>query len=156
MNQIEIAQFEQESPIKKISRLHRLNLNNMAKPMAEIGMARGTLPFLMEVLCCDGLIQQDISQALSIDPAATARALQQLEKLGFIERKENKDNRRQKCVYLTDKTRNIQNGILHILEEHRKKLFDGFTEDEKRAFLNMLDRMIHNICNTMGPENESV
>ncbi len=115
--------------------------------MAEIGLARGTLPFLMEVLCCDGLIQQDITQALSIDPAATARALQQLEQSGFVNRTENKYNRRQKCVYSTDKTKDIKDRILEILEGQRDKLFDGFSEKEKTAFLNMLDRMILNMCN---------
>ncbi len=147
MNQTEIAKFEQKSPIKKISRLHRLNFNSLTKPLAEIGMARGTLPFLMEVLCCDGVIQQDITQALSIDPAATARALQQLENRGFVNRKENKDNRRQKCVYATDKTKDIQGGILEILEKNKKQLFKGFTEKEETEFLNMLDRMINNMRN---------
>lgn len=147
MNQQEIVKFEQQSPIKKISRLHRLNLNRLAKPMAEIEMARGTLPFLMEVLCCEGLIQKDISQALSIDPAATARAIQQLEKTGFVKRQENKDNRRQKCVYSTGKTREIQDRIIHILEEQKKLLFDGFTDEEKITFLDMLDRMLDNMDN---------
>lgn len=147
MIQPEIAKSEQESAIKKISRLNRLNANSLSKHLAELGIARGTLPFLMEVLCRDGVIQQEITQALSIDPAATARALQQLEKSGFINRRENKDNRRQKCVYSTDKTREIQGKILEILEAHKTKIFDGFTDKEKNDFLNMLDRMIHNMCN---------
>ncbi len=147
MIQREIAKFEEKSAIKKISRLNRLNSNSLTKPLAEIGIPWGTLPFLMKVLCCDGVIQQEITQALSIDPAATARALQQLEKLGFINRSENKDNRRQKCVYLTDKTREIQGRVLEILEDHQTKIFDGFTDKEKNDFLNRLDRMIHNMFN---------
>ncbi len=146
MIQAEIAKSEQESVIKKLSRLNRLNSNSLTKQLAEIDIARGTLPFLMEVLCRDGIIQQEITQALSIDPAATARALQQLEKSGFINRRENEDNRRQKCVYATDKTRKIQGNILEVIEAHKTKIFDGFTDKEKTACLNMLDRMIHNMC----------
>ena len=127
MTQTEIAKSEKKSVVKKISRLSRLNSNSLTKQLAEIGIARGTLPFLMEVLCRDGIIQQEITQALSIDPAATARALQQLEKSGFINRRENKDNRRQKCVYSTKKTREVQGKILEILQMHNTKLFDGFT-----------------------------
>ncbi|WP_320043968.1 MarR family winged helix-turn-helix transcriptional regulator [uncultured Desulfobacter sp.] len=147
MTQTEIAKSEQKSVVKKISRLNRLNSNSLTKQLAEIGIARGTLPFLMEVLCRDGIIQQEITQALSIDPAATARALQQLEKSGFINRRENKDNRRQKCVYSTKKTREIKGKILEILQVHNTKLFDGFTNKEKNDCLNMLDRMIFNMCN---------
>ena len=95
MSQQEIIQFEQNSPIKKIARIHRLSFNRLTNPLAELGMARGTLPFLMEVLCHDGVIQQDVSRELSIDRAATARSLQQLEESGLITREENENNRRQ-------------------------------------------------------------
>lgn len=154
MDNAEVAIFEQGSPIKKISRLHRLNFNSLTKPLAEIGIVRGTLPFIMEVLRHDGIIQQEITQALSIDPAATARALQQLERMEFVRREENKDNRRQKCVYATDRIRRIQGKILEILDDHKKQLFEGFSENEKIDFLNMLDRMINNIHSKRSINND--
>ncbi len=141
----EIMQFEQNSPSKKIQRLFRLNSNYLAKPLGELGLGRGVMAFLLEVVFCNGIIQQDISRKLTIDRAATARALQQLEENGFITRVENEHNRREKCAYPTQKTSDMYDTIFPILEEHKEKMLSGFTTEERTTLLSMLDRMIANL-----------
>lgn len=134
-----------KSPIRMVSRLNRLNFNFLSGPLADIGIARGTFPFLMEVLNCEGIIQEDISNSLSIDSAATARALQQLEVSGFVERQEDPEDRRRKRVFATDKARGVHDDIAAILGKQMEILFSGFEEHERAQFLNMLDRTIKNM-----------
>nr|WP_321455174.1 MarR family transcriptional regulator [uncultured Cohaesibacter sp.] len=137
--------FERTSPIRKISILHRLNLNFLAAPLQKLGLARGSLPFLMEVLSREQVIQEEITQSLSIDRAATARAMQIMEKDGFIFREDDPKDKRCKRIHPTKKSAEIQSEILTILQQQIDILFDGFSEEEKTLFLNQLDRMIENI-----------
>ena len=145
MVQEKIEEFEQGSPMRKVSMLNRLNLNSLYGPLSEIGITRGTLPFLMEVLCAQGSIQEDISNELAIDKAATARAMRNLEESGFVERRGDPGDRRRKRVYATSKTQSLQKKIMVILKEHKETLFTGFSEEEQLQFLRMLDRMIKNM-----------
>jgi len=140
-----IAQFERTSPLRLLAILNRLNQNSLTGSLAAIGMARGNLPFVMEVLSGEGVIQEDISRSLAIDRAATARALQQLETEGFVERVEDPRDRRQKRVYATERTWAMSADILDILKGRTDLLFSGFDEQEQAQFLSMLDRMIRNM-----------
>ena len=140
-----IRQFEQSSPMRLISRLNRLHQNKLAGRLAAVGIARGNLPFVLEVLFNEGIIQEDISRSLSIDRAATARALQQLEVDGLVVREEDPEDRRRKRVRATDKARRVSTPILTILERQRDILFAGFDDRERALFLEMLNRMTENM-----------
>ena len=107
MDPEKIRQFEPASPMRRMSRLNRLHQNNLAGRLAAVGIARGSLLFVLEVLCNEGIIQEDIPRSLSIDRAATARALQQLEEGGLVAREEGPEDRRRKRVRATDKSRGL-------------------------------------------------
>jgi len=145
MHEESIRRFEQKSPLRLVSKLSRLNMNSLAGPIAGIGIARGTLPFIMEVLCAEGIFQEEISRRLGIDRAATARALSQLEAAGLVERFEDREDKRLKRVFPTAKARELSADLMGILGRQRQALFSGFSEQEQAAFLGMLHRMIDNL-----------
>lgn len=151
MDPEKIRQFEQASPMRMMSRLNRLHQNNLAGRLAAVGIARGSLPFVLEVLCNEGVIQEGISRSLSIDRAATARALLQLEEGGFVVREEDPEDRRRKRVRTTDKTRRLSRSILSILEKQREILFAGFDDREREQLLDMLGRMTENMLEAAAP-----
>lgn len=151
MNPEKIRQFEQESPMRMVSRLNRLHQTSLAGRLSAIGIARGSLPFVIEVLCNEGIIQEDISRNLSIDRAATARALQQLEEEGFVVREEDPKDRRRKRVRATEKARGLSDDVVAILEKHREILFAGFDGREQALFLSMLGRMTENMLRVTAP-----
>ncbi|WP_320170269.1 MarR family transcriptional regulator [Maridesulfovibrio sp.] len=150
MTEDEIIKFEQESPIRMVSKLNRLTLNSLSEPLASVGIARGTLPFLMEVYCREGIIQEDITRILTIDRAATARALRQLEENSLVEREEDSEDRRCKRVYPTDKALEMRDDIMDILKKQREIMFAGFDEKERGQFMDMLDRMVKNTFRAVG------
>lgn len=140
-----IVKFEQDSPGRKLSILHRLSSVYLAGPLSELGIARGSLPFLMKILRCEGIIQEDLTRSLCIDRAATARALQNLEKEGLVSREEDPQDRRKKRVYPAAKIKDLQENIIDILQAHNEALFAGFDEEEQLQLLDMLDRMTSNM-----------
>lgn len=145
MDRDNVKRFEQGSPMRLVSKLNRLNQSSLAGPLAEIGIARGSLPIIMEVLCNEGIIQDDISKSLSLDRAATARTLRHLEENGFVRRTEDPDDRRCKRVHTTGMARDLRGAIVSVLQDQREIFFSGFDERERAQFLHMLERVIENM-----------
>ena len=100
---------------------------------------------MFEVLCREEGIQENITQSLSIDRAATVRALRHLEREGFVERRYSQTDKRKIHFHTTGKTSGLRGRIMDILQQHWKLLFSGFDAEEQSLILEMPDRMIRNM-----------
>ncbi|MBI9112760.1 MarR family winged helix-turn-helix transcriptional regulator [Maridesulfovibrio ferrireducens] len=141
----QIQKFDQNSPGRRLSIIHRLSMTYLSGPLSQIDIGRGKIPFLMKILCNEGIVQEDLTNYLQIDRAATARALQDLEKKGLVYRKEDREDRRRKLVYPTDKAKSLQTNIIGILKNHNEVLFKDFDEKERLLFMGMLNKMVDNL-----------
>lgn len=113
--------------------------------IAELGIQPGQIPFIAELLHYDQPITQDeLSAALVIDKAATARALMALEENGFVTRIVNPQNRRQKLVRVTQKARAIQDDLLHIFQTAGDVITSDFSTEKKEYALEILNQMMTN------------
>lgn len=140
-----IRTFDQGSPGRRLSIIHRLSMAYLSGPLSELGIARGKIPFLMKILSCEGIVQEDLSTYLCIDRSATARALQQLEDEGLVFREEDRLDRRRKKVYPTSRAKLLQGEFVAILKAHNEILFAGFDDEERRMFMDMLNRVVENL-----------
>ena len=145
MNEQQIQLFNQRSPGKRLSMLHRLSQAYMAGPLGGMGITRGKIGFLLAVLKSEGIVQEELTHELFIDRAATARAMQAMEGAGLVRREEDPEDRRRKRVYPTDKARALQPQFLEALNKHNEALFTGLTPEEQDQFLCMLDRLVDNL-----------
>ena len=130
----------------KISQLHRLIQLQTAATFEPLGLGAYQVPFVAELFREEGQTQDQLSARLHIDKAATARALAKLERSGLVVRRVNPANRRQKLIYLTERTRRLQEEVLAPLLQVTEILSQGFSEEEKGQALRLLDRMVSNAC----------
>ncbi len=129
----------------RFAMIHRLGRALAHQGLKAFGLTQAQIPFLMELLHREGpMTQQALSRALVIDPAATARTLEQLEKQGWIRREVNGENRRQKLVFPTDKARDHETKLVKVLSRASQALVSDFSETEKKAVLALLDRIMAN------------
>ena len=113
--------------------------------MLALGVTTAQFPFLAELFHEEKPVTQDeLSKALCIDPAATARALDQLEKKGFVTREVNPENRRQKLVSVTPLARDMKTEFYEVLNNASDALVIGLSGAEKKAALTLLDRIMAN------------
>lgn len=110
-----------------------------------LGLQISQMPFLITLLHSDAAITQDeLSMALVIDKAATARALDQLEQHGLVSRRINPHNRRQKLVSATEKARSLADRLFAILQAANDIFTQGFSQDEIETIHHLLNRMLAN------------
>ena len=125
--------------------LHRLIIALCKRQIMDLGIQASHIPFIASLLnLTEPVTQDELSTALVIDKAATARALDQLERSGFVHRKVNPDNRRQKLVTATPKARDIEETFLSILERSSQEMTKDFSQEELDRLLDLLNRMITN------------
>jgi DNA-binding MarR family transcriptional regulator len=130
------------------AKLHRLMVSFYKQEISDLGIQASQMPFIAELLHYDGPVTQDeLSAALVIDKAATARALYQLEQNGFVSRTVNPENRRQKLVSATEKARSIQTRFYDILQSASDVFTRDFSREDMEQVLGLMNRMI---ANAMG------
>ncbi|OEU68587.1 MAG: MarR family transcriptional regulator [Desulfovibrio sp. S3730MH75] len=128
----------------------RLHKAILADKLNEIGITYGQIGFIMQALRHPGRNQDQISQVVSVDKAATARGIAKLVKNKFLYREENPENRREKLVYPTEKAQGIKEDLHQALQAANQLMMSELSEDEKVLLMSFLRRMIDTGRGSLG------
>lgn len=153
---IDFREKRHESLGFRVSLLFRTNACLLEKRLSTIGIVYGQAPYVIATNENEGQTQDELAARLRVNRAATARHLKAMEKAGLIIRQENPDNRRQKLVYPTEKSKALVEELLTILDDYNAAILTGFSQEEKDTLLSLMDRAIAN-TETMrcdGGDNE--
>jgi DNA-binding MarR family transcriptional regulator len=93
-----------------------------------------------------GVSQEQISEMLKIDKGSVARTIKQFAKEEYITRMVSQEDRRQYCIYPTEKAREIYTKIQGLAVQSESRLVQNFTDIEREILKNLLDKVIGNIC----------
>jgi len=93
----------------------------------------------------DGLTQVALANYLEIEPMTVCRLVDRLEARGFIERIPDPADRRAKLVWLTEKSRSMMDIVREIAFEVYREAFDGFSDTERQALVEGLQRISANL-----------
>jgi len=93
----------------------------------------------------DGINQQEIGNKVSKDKSSITYLINSLVKRGFVQRIENKNDRRNKQIYLTDKGKQIVETVYPWALELYKKAVGEFNENEIKNALLLVKKMITNL-----------
>lgn len=137
---------KKKSLIKAISAIDRYSQTYIGENISKFGIGKGQWSFLTQLLFNeDGLTQEELSYRIHIDKANTARAIKILEDKGYIIRKEDPKDSRKKRVYVTEKSKEIEEEFHQVFKNLNSILSSGFTDEEKEISRKLLFRMLDNI-----------
>jgi len=128
--------------IVETSRLLRLLVEQRLRPY---GMTRAQYATLGKLECQDGQVQNELAEALEVQPIAMVRLVDQLSAEGLVERRPDPQDRRCNRLFITDGGRARIAEMSRFKEELGAEVFDGIGEDELRHTLRTLDRLRANI-----------
>jgi len=138
----------------RVARLFRMNACQLDRQLSRLGLCHGQVPYIIATVEKDGQTQDELAALVRVHRAATARTLKNMETAGLVVRKENPENRRQKLVYSTEKSRNILDDMLAILDTHNQTMFADFSEEEKTLILSLMDSAIDNVQEMLDSPKE--
>ncbi|MCQ1536624.1 MarR family transcriptional regulator [Methanosarcina sp. KYL-1] len=123
-----------------IAHIYRSHLAYMVKELEPYGIGSGQFDFLMVLYRRDGISQETLAKALKVSKATSTRAVQSLEKEGYVYRQVDEDDRRAYKVYLTEKGKEMRGVVLEKLVAFVDTLLSDFTSEEKEDFRQLLQK----------------
>jgi DNA-binding MarR family transcriptional regulator len=109
-----------------------------ADRLAPLGLSPHHAGILGRVGASPGLSQQQLSDLLGIHPSRLVAIVDELESMGFVERRENADDRRSHALHLTDRGKATLAEIGKIGREHGTELCAALTREEREELVRLL------------------
>ncbi len=138
----EIKLVDAAHELRKVSLLHRYRISSA---VSHLNLYRGQPEVLGYLISHGGCSQVELSEALGVSTASVATSIKRLCKAGFVERREDENDRRINRISVTERGKKTFFEGHAECEKVDKMMFDGFTDREVEMFLSMLRRMSDNL-----------
>ena len=89
---------------------------------------------------------RDISEELGITPGGISQQVENLVKMGLLERKTDEKDRRAVCITLSEKGKEINQWLDGFLSGLFQKLLSAVPEENRKNFVEVLDVMYQGMC----------
>lgn len=136
-----------------ITLLARKSQHCITEVLRDYGISAAEQPFFMAVEHSDGMTQEELTALVSVDKAATARAVRSLEEKGYLIRRQDAKDRRKNLIYPTEKTHALFPKVHKVLLTLNDRIIEGLSEEEQdlicRSMLLMM-RNLHQISREKG------
>ncbi|MBQ2376992.1 MAG: MarR family transcriptional regulator [Clostridia bacterium] len=96
--------------------------------------------YILPICGTPGMSQDQLAKLMFINKSNVARHLAALEKSGYIERRQNDDDRRVINVFPTEKAFAAKTELIEGIREWNSYIMGEFTEEEATVFYNLLER----------------
>lgn len=97
-----------------------------------------------------GINQLELTRLLNLDKSSVTSQLNCLEKNGYIIRIASDEDARIRKIYITDKTRAIEESLHEVFHSWSDILLQGFSEAERNTTIMLLDKMMGNALNEIN------
>ncbi len=129
-----------------IAHIYRSHLAYMVKELEAYRIGSGQFDFLMVLYHKDGISQETLAKVLQVSKATSTRAIQSLEKEGYVYRQRDENDLRAYRVYLTEKGKEMRGVILEKLISFVDALLSDFTPEEKENFRLLVHKAEFKLC----------
>ncbi|CAK6478291.1 MarR family transcriptional regulator [Peribacillus simplex] len=111
----------------------------------EHDLTKGQYLYLVRICENPGIIQEKLAEMIKVDRTTAARAIKKLEINGFIEKKEDKHNKKIKKLFPTEKGKNVYPFIKRENDYSNIVALEGFSEREVETISDLLQRVRKNV-----------
>ncbi|KOR85752.1 MarR family transcriptional regulator [Bacillus sp. ISL-53] len=111
----------------------------------EHDLTKGQYLYLVRICENPGIIQEKLAEMIKVDRTTAARAIKKLEINGFIEKKEDKHNKKIKKLFPTEKGKNVYPFIKRENDYSNTVALEGFSEREVETISDLLQRVRKNV-----------
>lgn len=113
--------------------------------MAGLGLTTPKMRALAVLSVIDGPLIRELSVYSVVEQSTLSRALDQLTEGGLIRREADAADSRATRIYITDAGRTAFDTLWPRMAEAHSRMFRGIPDEERRAFVGTLQKMLANI-----------
>jgi DNA-binding MarR family transcriptional regulator len=106
-----------------------------------LGLEQRQAGMLVRLAANEGRSQQAIAALMGINATRMVFLVDELEKLGLVERRRNPEDRRSHALYLTEPGRSALDQVRAVTAEHEQRMSAGLTAAERAELITLLRRL---------------
>ena len=152
--------MKEKSIGRLVSILYRQSQVYLNHELKNLNISSSEYIFMMALYDYEGINQEELSTLLSIDKAATARAMKSLEEKGMVYRIKDENDKRANKVFTTDKGKSCEDEIRNALKNWTVLLTEDMEQEKIDFLINSLTSMTEKVnelyvrkSNRIGDEN---
>jgi len=111
----------------------------------EYDLTKGQYLYLVRICENPGIIQEKVAEMIKVDRTTAARAIKKLEMNGFIEKKEDDQNKKIKKLFPTEKGKTVFPIIKRENNHSNRVALAGFSESEAETIFQLLQQVRKNV-----------
>ena len=106
-----------------------------------------TTQFVVLVKLCekDRMTQKDLANETNYKQSALTLILDKLGSKELIIREAKENDRRAYLIAITNEGRELERKLIVVAKELEKRILDGISDEQKKEFLNTLDKIFYNL-----------
>lgn len=131
--------------LRKIGTISRIVASRSDVKFKQYDLQKGQHIFVVRICENPGLNLKELTEMLNVDKSTTTKAVQKLERAGYVIKSHVPDNRKSIALFPTEKAKMVYEKIIKEENVRADLCFDGFSETEKDQALQYLERMCKNI-----------
>ncbi len=124
------------------------------KEYEEIGIGVYQDSYLIAVCENPGITQEALTRRIYVHKSNVARQVGALEEHGFVTRKPDPSDKRNLCVYPTQKAYDALPHIRRVQGEWNARVLEGLSDEEQRAAALLLEKLAENAKRVIAPRGE--
>lgn len=137
--------------------IHRARMNAVQAELNARGLSDVGSPMILFILDHHGkegqiASQRDLAQALHVSPATVATSLKSLERLGYVEKRPDKQDARRNHVSITEKGAAAVKQCFALFQEIDQRMMNGFSQEEQEQLNRLHQKVLDNL--TSGETKE--
>jgi DNA-binding MarR family transcriptional regulator len=133
-----------ESPGMLINKLAHAMALEMDRRLKAAGVTLSQWFVLKQLWQQEGKSQVELQELLDLERATVNGLIQRMACSGLIECKPDPSDRRVQRIFLTERGRALKQITPSLEEEVNARALQGFSEDERKFFIRLLTRALHN------------
>jgi len=136
-----------------VSVVHRSSQKFYDKYGEQFGLGAGQFNFLIAINEYEGITMKALAQSGAYDKALVSKAVNKLTELGLVRTEINRDDKRERFLFSTDRTKEIMKDLYLIRRDWFNQLTKGLSEAEIAEYLRIQQRIADNALNVEEQEN---
>ncbi|AIF83024.1 transcriptional regulator [Candidatus Nitrososphaera evergladensis SR1] len=109
-----------------------------------VGINWSQAKVIMTLAQKNGVAQKEIADGICIEAPTLVPIIDKMEREGLVERRQDMADRRNNRVYLTDRSRSLQNAIDESIARVRKVAYKGITKGDLETTMEVLETITKN------------
>lgn len=138
--------------MRQINVIGRCSAMVRNQKLVDTGLTGWHYSYILTLCRNPGQSQEHLARHIYINKSNVTRHLTQLEKNGYVERRQSEEDKRVMLVYPTDKAYEVLPRVREVVRSWNSFLTEDFTPEEMEQFNSMLERITRKATEAVNKE----